>query len=82
MGHKPRRFDVAGMHPDEVCGALGALARTIEEIGRQVGRERLTRVWAQNRPVRSAHSFDADAQHFLAEACNSSMAARRTCRPV
>jgi hypothetical protein len=66
MGHKPRRFDVAGMHPDAVCGALGELARTVEEIGRQVRLERITRVWAQNRPVRSADSFDADAQHFLA----------------
>ena len=49
-----------------MCGALGELARTVEEIGRQVGLERITRVWAQNRPVRSADSFDADADHFLA----------------
>ena len=66
MGYKPKRFDVAGLHPDEVCGALGELARTVEEIGRQVGLERIMRVWAQNRPVRSAENFDADAQHFLA----------------
>ena len=49
-----------------MCEALGDLARTVEEIGRQVGLERITRVWAQNRPVRSAENFDADAQHFLA----------------
>jgi hypothetical protein len=66
MGSRPKRFDVAGMHSDEVCGALGELTRTVEEIGRQVGLERITRVWGQNRPVRSADSFDADAQHFLA----------------
>ena len=66
MGYKPKRFDVAGLHPDEVCGALGELARTVEEIGRQVGLERITRVWAQSRPSRSAEHFDADAQHFLA----------------
>jgi hypothetical protein len=35
MGSRPKRFDVAGMHSDEVCGALGELARTVEEIGRQ-----------------------------------------------
>ena len=66
MGYKPKRFDTAGLHRDEVCEALGELARTVEEIGRQVGLERITRVWAQNRPVRSADSFDADAHHFLA----------------
>ena len=44
MGHKPRRFDVAGMHPDEVCGALGELVKTVSEIGRQVGLENITRV--------------------------------------
>ena len=46
MGSRPKRFDVAGLHPDEVCEALGELARTVEEIGRQVGLERITRVWA------------------------------------
>ncbi len=66
MGHKPKRFDLAGMHPDEVCGALGELARTDQEIGRQVGLERITRVWAQSRPSPSAEHFDADAQLFLA----------------
>jgi hypothetical protein len=66
MGSRPKRFDVAGLHRDEVCEALGELARTVEEIGRQVGLERIMRVWAQNRPVRSAENFDADAQHFLA----------------
>ena len=66
MGSRPKRFDLAGLHPDEVCEALGELARTVEEIGRQVGLERITRVWTQSRPVRSAENFDADAQHFLA----------------
>ena len=66
MGSRPKRFDVAGLHRDEVCEALGELARTVEEIGRQVGLERIMRVWGQNRPVRSAENFDADAQHFLA----------------
>jgi hypothetical protein len=66
MGSRSKRFDVAGLHPDEVCGALGELARTVEEIGRQVGLERITRVWAQSRPSPSAEHFDVDAQHFLA----------------
>jgi hypothetical protein len=66
MGSRPKRFGLAGLHPNEVCGMLGELARTVEEIGRQVGLERITRVWAQSRPSRSAEHFDADAQHFLA----------------
>jgi hypothetical protein len=66
MGLRRKRFHLAGLHRDEVCEALGELARTVEEIGRQVGLERIMRVWAQNRPVRSAENFDADAQHFLA----------------
>ena len=66
MGSRPKRFDVAALHPDEVCEALGELARTVEEIGRQVGLERIMRVWGQDRPARSAENFDADAQHFLA----------------
>ena len=66
MGSRPKRFDVAALRPDEVCEALGELARTVEEIGRQVGLERIMRVWGQDRPARSAENFDADAQHFLA----------------
>ena len=49
-----------------MCGALGELARTVEEIGKQVGLENITRVWAQSRPSPSAEHFDADAQLFLA----------------
>jgi hypothetical protein len=63
MGRKPKRFD--GLPPDEVCGALDELAGTVEELGRQVGLERFTRVWAKNRPSRSSEHFDADAHHFL-----------------
>jgi hypothetical protein len=66
MGSRPKRFGLAGIDPDEVCGALGELAGTVEELGRQVGLERITRVWAQSRPSRSAEHFDVDAQHFLA----------------
>ena len=66
MGSRSKRFEVAGLHRDEVCEALGELARTVEELGRQVGLERITRVWAQSWPLRSADNFDAEAQHFLA----------------
>jgi hypothetical protein len=47
MGSRPKRFDVAGMHSDEMCGALGELARTVEEIGRQVGLERIAGLGAK-----------------------------------
>jgi hypothetical protein len=82
MGLRRKRFHLAGLHRDEVCEALGELARTVEEIGRQVGLERIMRVWAQNRPLRSAENFDADAQHFLAsgvqflDGCAIGLAAR------
>jgi hypothetical protein len=45
MGSRPKRSDAAGLRPDEVCEAFGELAGTVEEIGRQVGLERITWVW-------------------------------------
>ena len=66
MGSLPKRFDVAGIHPDEVREALGELVKTVNEIGRQAGLERIAPAWGQSRPSRSEEHFDADAQLFLA----------------
>jgi hypothetical protein len=66
MGYKPRRFDVAGMHPDEVCGALGELIKVVEAVGRQTGVEKIAGAWRNNRPMRFAENRDADVQQFLA----------------
>jgi hypothetical protein len=67
MGFRPKRFDVAGMPPDEVYGAVGELVKTVEDIGRQTGVENVTQLWRQNRPMRFADNLDADVQQFLAQ---------------
>jgi hypothetical protein len=67
MAVRHRRFDVAGMPPDEVYGAVGELVKTVEDIGRQTGVENVTQLWRQNRPMRFADNLDADVQQFLAQ---------------
>jgi hypothetical protein len=65
--YRPKRFDIAGVHPDEAYGAVGELVKTVEEIGRQTGVENVTQLWRQNRPMRFADNLDADVQQFLAQ---------------
>jgi hypothetical protein len=67
MGFRPKRFDVAGKHPDEVYGAVGELIKVVEDVGRQTGVENVMQLWRQNRPMRFADNLDADVQQFLAQ---------------
>jgi hypothetical protein len=66
-GFKPKRFDVAGQHPDEVFGAVSDLVRVVDEVGQQTGVENVTQLWRQNRPMRHGDNLDADVQQFMAQ---------------
>jgi hypothetical protein len=66
-GFKPKRFDVAGRHPDEVFGAVSDLVRVVDEVGKQTGVENVTQLWRQNRPMRHGDNLDADVQQFMAQ---------------
>ena len=76
MGLRPKRFDVAGAHPDEVYGAVADLVRAVDEVGDQwahvEGFPRDLRPeaaqWRQTRPMRfAADNLDADVQQFMAQ---------------
>jgi hypothetical protein len=66
-GFKPKRFDVAGQHPDEVFGAVSDLVRVVDEVGKQTGVENVVRLWRQNRPMRHGDNLDADVQQYMAQ---------------
>ena len=74
--YKPKRFDVAGAHPDEVYGAVADLVRAVDQVGDQwahvEGFPRDLRLeatqWRQTRPMRfAADNLDADVQQFMAQ---------------
>jgi hypothetical protein len=75
MGLRPKRFDVAGAHPDEVYRAVADLVRAVDQVGDQWAhvegfprdlRLEATR-WRQTRPMRfAADNLDADVQQFMA----------------
>jgi hypothetical protein len=76
MGYgRPRRFDVAGAHPDEVYRAVAEVAAAVDEIGKQAsqssqrfaGMDRDVQTWRQNKPLRFGQNLDADVQQFLAQ---------------
>ena len=74
---RPRRFDVAGAHPDEVYRAVAEVASAVDEIGKQAigsqpferfaGMDRDVKTWRQNKPLRFGRNLDADVQQFLAQ---------------
>lgn len=68
---RPRRFDVAGAHPDEVYRAVAEVASAVDEIGKQfqrfTGMYRDVQPWRQNKPLRFGRNLDADMQQFLAQ---------------
>ncbi len=74
---RPRRFDVAGAHPDEVYRAVSNIAEAVDEIGKQVIGGRLVehfgdmdpevQAWRRNKPLRFGPNRDADVQQFLAQ---------------
>jgi hypothetical protein len=70
---RPRRFDVAGSHPDEAWRAVAELVSAVDEIGKQWSevegfprdlRLEATR-WRQKRPLRYGDNLDADVQQFI-----------------
>ena len=74
--YKPKRFDIAGAHPDEVYGAVADLVRAVDQVGDQwahvEGFPRDLRSeaaqWRQTRPMRfAADNLDADVQQFIAQ---------------
>lgn len=68
---RPRRFDVAGAHPDEVYRAVAEVSAAVDEIGKQfqrfTGMVRDVQPWRQNKPLRFGRNLDADVQQFLAQ---------------
>ena len=73
-GWRPRRFDVAGAHPDEAWRAVANVAEATEEIRKQfIGGPEIGAVntmlwqWRQNKPLRFGKAGDADVQRFLAQ---------------
>jgi hypothetical protein len=66
-GFKPKRFDVAGAHPDEVYGAVGGLVKAMDEVGAIAGVDVEMEAWRQNRPMRFGDNSDADVQQYLAQ---------------
>ncbi|HKN20675.1 MAG TPA: hypothetical protein VJX73_04630 [Terracidiphilus sp.] len=72
MGFRPKRFDVAGMHPDEAWRAVANIAETVDDLRKQfVGTAHAADVntliwkWRESKPRRFANEPDADVQRFL-----------------
>jgi len=71
-GFKPKRFDVAGAHPDEAWRGVSNLDEAVEDMRKQfvgtpdVGavNDRIWR-WRNNKPMRYTNARDADVQQFL-----------------
>jgi hypothetical protein len=66
-GFKPKRFDIAGAHPDEVYRAVGDIVGAVDEAGRLAGVDVEMQAWRQNRPMRFGDNLDADVQQFVAQ---------------
>ena len=71
---RPRRFDVAGAHPDEAWRAVANISEAVEEIRKAVhrhaGNEAVNTMlwqWRQNKPLRFGNAPDAEVQWFLAK---------------
>ena len=77
MGYcKPKRFDIAGAHPDEAFRAVADAHTAVKEIGQQLGgtyfhhfpetNEKIVQ-WLGSRPMRHGDNLDADVQQHLAQ---------------
>ena len=71
---RPRRFDVAGKHPDEAWRAVSNISEAAEDIRKQfIATPEIGAVntmiwqWRQNKPLRYGNTPDADVQRFLAK---------------
>ena len=71
---RPRRFDVAGAHPNEAWRAVANVSEATEEIRKQfIGTPEIEAVntmlwqWRQNKPLRYGNARDAEVQQFLAK---------------
>jgi hypothetical protein len=65
---RPRRFDVAGAHPDEVYRAVSNIAEAVKELGREVSgaaEEGKITLWLSKKPLRFGNVPDGDVQWFL-----------------
>jgi hypothetical protein len=75
MSFRPKRFDVAGAHPDEAWRAVDNIRTTVDDIRRQfIGSPQIgevnTMIWPyleiENRPMRFGNTPDAEVQRYLA----------------
>ncbi len=71
---RPRRFDVAGTHPDEAWRAVANVSEATEDMRKQfIGGPEIEAVntmlwqWRQNKPLRFGNVPDAEVQRFLAK---------------
>jgi hypothetical protein len=73
-GFKPKRFDVAGAHPDEAYRAVANIAEAVEDLRKQFGGEHFREfpeanakigAWQSSKPLRFGNARDADVQQFL-----------------
>ncbi len=73
MGYyRPKRFDVAGRHPDEAWRAVANIAEAVDDIRKQfIGTAQSAEVntliwkWRESKPLRFSNERDADVQRFL-----------------
>jgi hypothetical protein len=75
MSWRPKRFDVAGAHPDEAWRAVSDIRESVEDIRKQfVGGPEIGAVntmiypWGEifSRPMRFGNTPDAEVQRYLA----------------
>jgi hypothetical protein len=71
---RPKRFDVAGAHPDETWRAVANAAEAVEEMRRQfIGGPEIGAVntmiwqWQSTKPLRFGNAADAEVQRHLAQ---------------
>jgi hypothetical protein len=70
---RPRRFDVAGTHPDEAYGAVGDIFGAVREMHGQYSQiaqspevKGKIEKWQASKPLRFGNCSDAQVQRFLA----------------
>jgi hypothetical protein len=71
---RPRRFDVAGAHPDEAYRAVGDIFGAVGEMHRQYSQissspqvKAKIEKWQASKPLRFGNCSDAQVQRFLAQ---------------
>jgi hypothetical protein len=71
---RPKRFDVAGAHPDEAYRAVGNISEAMEDIRKQfIGTPETSAVnailwkWQSGKPLRYGNTPDAEVQRFLSK---------------